>query len=129
MPDNIVLIGLGSNLDPEENIAKAKGLLGRCGHIIRESALVRTAPLGITNQPDFLNGTLILQTELSLEALKSALKGIEDQLGRKRKSPKSGPRTIDLDIVVWNNKLIDKDFYSRDFLKKLTLELLPDLPY
>jgi 7,8-dihydro-6-hydroxymethylpterin-pyrophosphokinase len=42
---------------------------------------------------------------------------------------KNGPRCIDLDIVVWNRKVIDRDFYDRDFLQTVVLELMPDLRF
>ena len=54
---------------------------------------------------------------------------MEKDLGRVASAERFGPRTIDLDIVVWNGKVVDKDFYSRDYLKESVLELLPDLQY
>ena len=54
---------------------------------------------------------------------------IEDQLGRIRNTEIIQTRSIDLDIVVWNEKVVDEDFYSRDFLRKAVLELLPELKY
>ena len=61
--------------------------------------------------------------------LKKKLTEIEKRMGRKKSNIKYGPRTIDLDIVVFNNKVLDKDFYQRDFLKNSCLELLPNLDY
>jgi 2-amino-4-hydroxy-6-hydroxymethyldihydropteridine diphosphokinase len=123
---NTAVISLGSNIHPQENIAQARELLKHHFHIIRESSLLSTAPIGIKDQPDFLNGTILLETASSLETFKVALKMIEDQLGRKREDPNFGPRSIDLDVIIWNNQIIDQDFYTRDFLKALTLEILPD---
>jgi len=54
---------------------------------------------------------------------------IEDQLGRIRNTEIIQTRSIDLDIIVWNEKVVDEDFYSRDFLRKAVLELLPELKY
>ncbi len=65
-------------------------------------------------------------TELGIESLKQELKSIEDLMGRDRSKPKFGPRTIDLDILIWNGKVIDKDYYDRDFLRKGVEEILPD---
>ena len=90
------------------------------------SRWIRTKPFGILDQPDFFNGVLIMVTELGIESLKQELKSIEDLMGRDRSKPKFGPRIIDLDILIWNGKIIDKDYYDRDFLRKGVEEILPD---
>jgi 2-amino-4-hydroxy-6-hydroxymethyldihydropteridine diphosphokinase len=117
---NRVIIGLGSNILPEENIGKALEELGNIISIIKTTALLRTKPVGIIDQPDFLNGALLAETNLDKESLKVYLKSLEDRLGRDRTLPKSGPRTIDLDIVVWNGEILDEDYYTRDYLRELT---------
>jgi len=48
-------------------------------------------------------------------------------MGRDRSLPKFGPRTIDLDILIWNKKVVDEDYYKRDFLRKGVEEIIPDL--
>lgn len=92
-------------------------------HLIQLSKLVRTSPLGIENQPDFVNGAAAVETEMDQIAFKSYLKSVEDRLGRDRTLPKFGPRTMDLDIVVWNGEVVDDDYYSRDFLRNAVAEL------
>ena len=84
----------------------------------------RMAPI---NQPDFFNGAFLLSTDLEYVDLVKTLKGIEDQLGRKRIGDKDGPREIDLDVVAWNGKVVDRDFYQRDFLRRAVLEIAPDI--
>jgi 2-amino-4-hydroxy-6-hydroxymethyldihydropteridine diphosphokinase len=121
---NRVIIGLGSNILPEENIGKALEELGNIISIIKTTTLLRTKPVGIIDQPDFLNGALLAETNLDKESLKVYLKSLEDRLGRDRTLPKSGPRTIDLDIVVWNGEILDEDYYTRDYLRELTDGLL-----
>jgi 2-amino-4-hydroxy-6-hydroxymethyldihydropteridine diphosphokinase len=121
---NKVIIGLGSNILPEENIGKALEELGNIISIIKTTALLRTKPVGIIDQPDFLNGALLAETNLDKESLKVYLKSLEDLLGRDRTLPKSGPRTIDLDIIVWNGEILDEDYYTRDYLRELTDGLL-----
>ncbi|NOR74508.1 MAG: 2-amino-4-hydroxy-6-hydroxymethyldihydropteridine diphosphokinase, partial [Draconibacterium sp.] len=64
-----------------------------------------------------------IETNLNRQDLNNILKTIEDKMGRNRTLPKSGPRCIDLDIVVWNGEIVDKDYYSRDFLQKSVGEL------
>ena len=91
--------------------------------VINLSAFIQTKPIGITNQPDFTNGAVKIQTELSEKILKKLLKQIEDQLGRDRSQPKFGPRCIDLDIVIWNGEVVDPEYYTRDYLKKSVDEI------
>ena len=126
MPHEVV-IGLGSNIDPEANLEQAVlGLKSRF-KVSKRSQWIRTKPIGIQDQPDFYNGALLMETELEQQSLKKELKRIEDILGRDRNLPKFGPRSIDLDILIWNKKVIDEDYYERDFLRKGVEEIIPDL--
>lgn len=124
---NTAVISLGSNIHPEKNIRQAMDSLGQQFPIIRESRFVRTRPIGMAEQPDFINGAVLVETSLTRDLFKKSLQAIETQLGRRHGGPKFGPRTIDLDILVWNDHVVDQDFYSRDFLKNAVLEVLPDL--
>ena len=126
MPHEVV-IGLGSNIDPEANLEQAVQELKSRFKVSKRSQWTRTKPIGIQNQPDFYNGALLMETELEQQSLKKELKRIEDILGRDRSLPKFGPRTIDLDILIWNKKVVDKDYYVRDFLRKGVEEIIPDL--
>lgn len=85
--------------------------------VLMVSELVRTKPIGIEDQPDFVNGAALVETELTQVDFKQYLKSVEDALGRDRSLPKFGPRTMDLDIVVWNGEIVDEDYYTRDFLR------------
>ena len=105
------------NIEPEKNIALAKKELSQKFKLIKRSNLIKTSPIGFSDQDDFLNGAFKLQTNLSIEKLNLELKKIESKLGRIRTENKNGPRTIDLDIAVYNNEIIDEDYYMRDFLK------------
>jgi 2-amino-4-hydroxy-6-hydroxymethyldihydropteridine diphosphokinase len=122
-----VVIGLGSNINPETHLEKAVKELKSRFHVSRQSSWSRTKPLGITDQPDFLNGALLMETNLEQNALKHELQEIENRMGRDRSLPKNGPRVIDLDIVVWNKKIVDEDYYKRDFIRRGVAEILPDL--
>ncbi len=117
------IIGIGSNIDPERNIAAALFLLRSDHELVSISTLVKTAPIGIVEQPDFLNGVVRIDTTLEITDFKEYLKDVEDQLFRNRSIPKYGPRTIDLDIVVWDGEIIDKDYYDRDFLRVAVAEI------
>ena len=126
MPHEVV-IGLGSNIDPEANLEQAVQELKSRFKVSKRSQWTRTKPIGIQDQPDFYNGALLMETELEQQSLKKELKRIEDMLGRDRSLPKFGPRTIDLDILIWNKKVVDEDYYERDFLRKGVEEIIPDL--
>lgn len=91
--------------------------------VLKVSEMIRTKPIGMTNQADFVNGAMLLETELSFEDFRMYLKNLEDRLGRDRSLPKFGPRTMDLDIIVWNDEITDNDYHTRDFLRKLGPEL------
>ena len=123
---NEVVIALGSNIEPEENLELAVVELKSRFKVTKRSRWIRTKPLGIHDQPDFYNGVLIMATELGMESLKQELISIEDLMGRDRSKPKFGPRIIDLDILIWNGKEIDNAYYDRDFLRKGVEEILPD---
>ncbi len=120
---NQAIIGIGSNIGPGENIPLALRLLGETVTIEKVSALVTTAPVGMTGQPDFVNGAVRITTTLSQEELVRLLKKVEDLTGRDRTLPRFGPRTIDLDIVVWNGEITDPDYYTRDFLRSAVREV------
>lgn len=104
-----VYIGIGSNLgDRKANIEKAVRLvkLIKKVKVKRISSIYETKPVGGPPQEDFLNGVFEIETSLSPFMLLEELQKIEKYLGRKR-SVKNGPRTIDLDILLFGNKKID----------------------
>jgi 2-amino-4-hydroxy-6-hydroxymethyldihydropteridine diphosphokinase len=114
---NTVIVGIGSNIDADAHIRRMLDLLGSRVRILKTSKFITTKPIGITDQPDFTNGAVKIETDLSQDELKALLISIEDQLGRNRQVPRFGPRTMDLDIVIWNGEVVDDDYYSRDFLQ------------
>jgi 2-amino-4-hydroxy-6-hydroxymethyldihydropteridine diphosphokinase len=121
---NEAVIGIGSNINAEENISGMLQILGENVDVVKVSSFVKTKPIGLVNQPDYTNGAVKILTLLEIEELKLLLKKIEDQLGRDRSMPKFSARTIDLDIVVWNGIITDDDYYSRDFLRKSVSEVI-----
>ncbi len=123
MSDNKVVIGLGSNIDAVVNMGKALYLLGLRVKILAVSSFQTTPPIGISDQPDFLNGAVLVQTTMAREQLDSELKAVEDEMGRDRSLPKYGPRVIDLDIIIWNEVVMDDDFYERDFIRRAVEEV------
>lgn len=99
----------GSNLGNRKDfLEEASHLLSqRVGQCKNTSSLYETAPWGKTDQPPFLNQAIQLETSLSPEELLHALLKIELELGRTR-TEKYGPRTIDIDILLYGNEVIEQ---------------------
>ncbi|RJP74367.1 MAG: 2-amino-4-hydroxy-6-hydroxymethyldihydropteridine diphosphokinase [Candidatus Abyssobacteria bacterium SURF_17] len=106
-----VYLGLGSNLgDREANINKALVELVRTGftRLIRTSSLYETKPVGIKEQPDFLNAAAEIETKLSPKELMAAIREVERKTGRE-KTFKWGPRIIDIDILLYGDECITEE--------------------
>jgi 2-amino-4-hydroxy-6-hydroxymethyldihydropteridine diphosphokinase len=106
---SVAYIGLGSNLgDREESLRAALSRLGELGQV-RASAFRETEPVGVTNQPRFLNAAAELETDLGPRELLARLLEIERELGRERAAEtRWGPRPIDLDLLVYGEETIDE---------------------
>lgn len=103
----IAYIGLGSNLgDRIATCRRALVLLGRSCHVTRVSGFYCTEPVGCEAQEDFVNAAAEIETDLSAEELLSACFAIENELGRRR-DVRWGPRTIDLDILLYGSDVVD----------------------
>ena len=120
---NLVIVGVGSNINPGENVQKAKELISEKHAIIKSSRFIKTKPIGYKDQDNFLNGGFLIETSLEQYLFKQFLNDIENRLGRIRTDNKNEPRTIDLDVVIWNGNVVDNDYYERDFLQTIVKEL------
>jgi|SRR5215210_774264 len=102
-------VGVGANLgNREQTIARALELLaGQEGvEVVQVSPLRETDPVGFTDQPRFLNGAVAVDTVLEPRELLDALLAVERDLGRTRDGPRFGPRTIDLDLLVFGDRQV-----------------------
>ncbi len=130
---NQAFILLGSNIDREENYLRGLERIARLGRIVRGSTVYVTAPVGGQGD-DFLNGSILLQTPLPPAALKRELRAVEENMGRARTGDPYAPRTIDLDLVLFNQDTIDDGevrvpdplIFRRPFLAQTLAELAPD---
>lgn len=105
---NRVFVALGSNIQPEDNLARAVALLAEACRLVAVSRVYETAPVGYTEQANFLNAAAHIETPLDAATLKSSvLSGIENQLKRVRTANKNAPRTIDLDIALFNDDILE----------------------
>jgi 2-amino-4-hydroxy-6-hydroxymethyldihydropteridine diphosphokinase len=104
-----VYLALGSNIEPEANLRAAIRLLRDQCRVLALSPVYRSAPQGYSQQPDFLNMAALIETKLSPSAFKrQVIGGIEQHLGRQRDPHnKNAPRTIDLDIALWDHAVLD----------------------
>jgi 2-amino-4-hydroxy-6-hydroxymethyldihydropteridine diphosphokinase len=104
---------MGANLPsgtgpPEATLAAALERMATLGRIARISSLYSTEPVGYAKQPRFLNAAVALETDAAVRDLLSSLQSIERELGRDREhSIRNGPRTIDLDILLFGDCVID----------------------
>ena len=125
---NIVAISVGSNIDPVNNITKGQQMIASHFTLLNVSEMIQTTPVGYVDQDDFINGAFLIETDLPIEKLQQSLYEIESACNRVRTANKFGPRTLDLDIVVFNNKIVNNDFHQRAFVRNAVLSLLPNLP-
>ncbi len=124
---NTAIVSVGSNIEPERNVQAARELVEELHELAGCSDFERTEPLERPGQPEYLNGAFLVRTELSHKELRASLKAVEHSLGRVRGPDKYGARPIDLDIVVWNGRVVDDDYHTRDFVRRACVQLLPEL--
>ena len=104
-------VGLGANLgDREATLREAVARLGDVDgvEVVSLSAFRDTEPVGLREQPRFLNAAVELETRLSPRELLSCLLAVEARLGRRRDGPRLGPRTIDLDLLLYEGDEVDE---------------------
>ena len=133
-------IAIGSNLaSPLEQVNAAVQALGEIpqSRIVAVSSFYRTPPLGPQDQPDYLNAAVVLETALAAETLLDNTQRIELQQGRVRKAERWGPRTLDLDIMLFGDAVINSerltvphyDMKNRGFMLWPLFEIAPDLHF
>jgi 2-amino-4-hydroxy-6-hydroxymethyldihydropteridine diphosphokinase len=119
-------LSLGSNIQPEAHIVKAIERLQTYGRIEKNSSVWESESVGAQG-PNYLNVCLVLLTPLSQAGLKQqALPTLEIDLGRRRTADKFAPRTIDIDIVVFDGKSCDDKYWEQAFVVVPLAEIHPD---
>lgn len=135
MVNNLVFISLGTNIgNRAQNLKIALEELSKFTKIIKKSTIYETEPMEYKDQPLFLNMAIKIETKLSAHELITKLQEIENKMGRIKKL-KKGPRIIDLDILYYNNEIINEPnlkiphprAYKRDFVLTPLKELAPNL--
>jgi 2-amino-4-hydroxy-6-hydroxymethyldihydropteridine diphosphokinase len=128
----LAYVGLGANLGDREGTIRAA--VADLPGVVAVSTLRETDPVGITDQPRFLNGVAVLQTELAPRELLDVLLAVERRLGRER-GRRWGPRTIDLDLLLYGDEVIDETgltiphprLHERRFVLEPLADLAPEL--
>lgn len=129
-------IALGANVgDPVAQVRKAFAELAAlpASRLVARSALYRTAPMGIVDQPAFVNACALVETQLAPRVLLESLLAIERRHGRERDVP-NGPRTLDLDIVLYGETTLHEPgltiphprAHERAFVLAPLLDIWPD---
>lgn len=133
MPEK-AFIELGSNIQPEHYLPQAVTRLESLGRILAVSKAYQNPAISDDPQPDYINAAVLIETTYSPLELREELREIEARLERVRTADKYAPRTIDLDLVLYGNmiidhpqlKLPDKHIYSRPHLALTLAECDPD---
>lgn len=129
-------IGVGSNINPAENVRNAIRLLSKKVNILGISTVYQTQPEEGLKQPSYYNCVVEIETKASPEELKNrVLRKIEKDLGRKRSRDKYASRTIDLDLILYDDLVLKNDDFilpdpqiaSRPYLAIPLYELNPEL--
>ena len=119
-----VVVSVGSNIEAARNIARCHEILAAETTLVAAADVIQTSPVGYQYQPDFLNTAYLIETPLERVAFNRYLKSVEERMGRMKGPIKSGPRTIDLDIVIWNDRVLTDDFYCHDYVRMPVQQLL-----
>lgn len=131
-----IFLLLGTNLgDLKENLEGAcKAIESHGIKILKKSKIYKTKPWGVSEQPDFLNQALEVETELSAVELLKIFKNIEARMGRDEGQGRWGPRLIDIDIIFMGSLVVDRadlkiphrQFFKRGFAVTILSEIAPD---
>jgi 2-amino-4-hydroxy-6-hydroxymethyldihydropteridine diphosphokinase len=136
-PVSVVYLSLGSNVgDREAQLREAMLRLGAAGRVVAASSFYETEPVEFTQQPWFLNCAIALETSLKPEQLMASILRIEEEMGRRRVQ-KKGPRTIDIDILLFGDSIIDSPeltiphpaMHQRRFVLEPLAEIAPDVEH
>jgi 2-amino-4-hydroxy-6-hydroxymethyldihydropteridine diphosphokinase len=128
-------LSLGSNISPEKNLMDAVRLLSNFGDVVAASKVYETPPVGDVIQENYLNAAVLVRSTLSPNKFQQqVIQGIEQDLKRVRTSNKFGPRTIDIDIILFDQEVIQiehrqipsDEILERDFVAIPMAEISPN---
>ncbi len=121
-----VYLSIGSNIEPETNLPKAVELLQKYGEVRKVSSAWESEAVG-SDGPNFLNACVLFTTPLSkTEVKEQVIHAIETKLERKRSADKYAPRTIDIDIVLFDRQICDDKYWKQAFVVIPLAEIYPE---
>ena len=119
-------LNLGSNVDPQLNLPKAVHLLREYGQIAAVSTVWESPAVGFDG-PNFLNACVLFDTHLQpFELKEQVIRPIETKLGRVRTADKNAPRTMDIDLVLFDEQSLKIEYWGYAFVIFPLAELIPD---
>lgn len=122
-----VYLLIGSNIQPHKNIRAALKMLETHCLIKRCSKIWRTTAYG-SQGPDFLNIVILIETQLEKDKIKEQLiSSVETKLKRERSPDRNAPRTIDVDIIIFDDEVVDQGLWNKFFITVPVADLLPEL--
>jgi len=131
-----VYLLLGTNVgDLEENLKRAIAAISSKNiKITKKSKIYRTKPWGVSDQPDYLNLALEVESDLTARQMLEILKDIEREMGRRETRERWQPRVIDIDILFWGDHVVEtpelkiphKEFFNRPFAMRILADIAPD---
>jgi len=139
MLSTLCYVALGSNLNnPTQQLNTAISTLKKIPHtqLLKTSSFYQTKPVGFSEQPDFMNAVVSLETTLTPHKLLAELQKIETQQGRVR-TIQNGPRTIDVDLLLYGDEVINTPeltvphprMHEREFVLTPLREIAPELKF
>lgn len=132
---SVAFISVGTNIEPLQHVRAALAALQRRARVVSSSTFYRTEPIGRPDQPWFINGVWRIETDVAASCVKARLlEPIEMQLGRRRTCDRFAARTIDLDLVLYNDLAVNESALTlphpdlrRPFVYVPVVELLDEM--
>ena len=123
---HLAYLNLGSNIQPESNLPRALELLSAFGEIVQISQVWESEPVGTTGA-NYLNVCVKFKTSMARSDMKEKIvRPIEDQLGRQRGEDKFAPRSMDIDIILFDDEPINNDVWELAFVVVPLADLYPE---
>jgi len=119
-----VLIGMGSNIEPERHLCAAAGAIRKRFLDVVFSSVYRSSAVGMNHAADFLNVCCLIDTAMNSTRLNAWLKQLEDTHGRDRSQGSWKPRTLDLDVLMLGDEVVDDDLYRYAYVYVPAAELV-----
>ncbi|MBC7878926.1 MAG: 2-amino-4-hydroxy-6-hydroxymethyldihydropteridine diphosphokinase [Anaerolineales bacterium] len=124
-----IYLSLGSNIEPENHLPKAVQLLKEYGQVKETSSVWETKAVG-SDGPNFLNACVLFLSPIKHHQLKDqVIRPIEAKLGRIRYADKNAPRTIDIDLLLFDQTPLNTEFWDVAFVAVPLAELIPDFEH